>query len=46
MDADAVDDDREEPLSALRAALVLGEDSGEPEPFDFDEFVAVKKARE
>lgn len=29
-------------LSALRAALVAGEGSGEAEPFDFDAFVASK----
>lgn len=27
----------------LRSALVAGEDSGEPVPFDFDNFVAAKK---
>lgn len=29
--------------AALRSALVAGEDSGEPVPFDFDDFVAAKK---
>lgn len=37
-------EDRETQLSALRAALVVGEESGEPEPFDFDEFIAARKA--
>ena len=27
-------------LEALRAALIEGEESGEPEPFDFDQFMA------
>ena len=27
-------------LEALRAALIEGEQSGEPEPFDIDEFIA------
>ncbi len=27
-------------LAALRAALIEGEESGEPTPFDFDEFLA------
>lgn len=31
-------------LSALRASLVAGEASGEPEAFDFDAFIAAKKA--
>lgn len=35
---------RETQLAALRAALVDGEASGTPEPFDFDAFVAAKKA--
>ena len=29
-------------LAALRAALVAGEQSGAPEPFDFDAFIAAK----
>ncbi|WP_449280675.1 type II toxin-antitoxin system ParD family antitoxin [Leucobacter sp.] len=37
-------EDRETQLAALRAALVAGEESGEAEPFDFDAFVAAKKA--
>ncbi|WP_187968327.1 type II toxin-antitoxin system ParD family antitoxin [Aquibium microcysteis] len=28
----------------VRAALIEGENSGRPEPFDFDEFIARKKA--
>ncbi len=35
---------RETQLAALRAALVDGEASGTPEPFDFDAIVAAKKA--
>ncbi|MDO5052632.1 MAG: type II toxin-antitoxin system ParD family antitoxin [Pseudoclavibacter sp.] len=38
-------EDREAQLAALRAALVEGEESGAAEPFDFDAFVAEKKAR-
>ena len=30
-------------MSALRAALVAGENSGDAEEFDFDAFVAAKK---
>lgn len=37
-------EERETHLAALRAALVAGEESGTPEPFDFDAFVARKKA--
>lgn len=37
-------EDRETQLSALRAALVAGEASGEPEAFDFDSFIASKRA--
>lgn len=37
-------EDRETRLAALRVALVDGEASGTPEPFDFDAFVAAKKA--
>ena len=36
-------EDRETELAALRAALVEGEASGEPEPFDFDAFIESKK---
>jgi antitoxin ParD1/3/4 len=35
-------EDRETQLNALRSALVEGEKSGEPEPFDFDAFIADK----
>lgn len=35
-------EDRETGLPALRAALVAGEESGSPEPVDFDEFLAEK----
>ncbi|KQP54522.1 type II toxin-antitoxin system ParD family antitoxin [Agreia sp. Leaf283] len=36
-------EDQETQMSALRAALVAGEQSGDAEPFDFDAFVASKK---
>ena len=36
-------EDHETQLAALRAALVSGELSGTPEPFDFDAFIAAKK---
>lgn len=36
-------EDQEARLSALRSALSAGEASGEPEPFDFDAFVAEKR---
>lgn len=36
-------EDQETQLAALRAALVAGENSGEPEPFDFDDFIAAKR---
>ncbi len=36
-------EDQETQLAGLRAALVAGEDSGAPVPFDFDTFVASKK---
>lgn len=35
-------EDQETRLAALRAALAAGEESGSPEPFDFDEFLAAK----
>ncbi|WP_414122694.1 type II toxin-antitoxin system ParD family antitoxin [Corynebacterium nuruki] len=37
-------EDRETQLAALRSALQTGEDSGEPEPFDFDAFIIAKKS--
>ncbi|MBN9612852.1 MAG: type II toxin-antitoxin system ParD family antitoxin [Actinobacteria bacterium] len=36
-------EDRETQMSALRAALVVGEESGEAEPFDFEAFIAARK---
>lgn len=36
--------DNEAKLERLRAALQEGLDSGEPEPFDFDEFLAEMRA--
>ena len=36
-------EEEEARLSALRAALVEGERSGEPEPFDFDHFIEDKR---
>lgn len=36
-------EDQEAQISALRAALVSGEESGDPEPFDFAAFIAAKK---
>lgn len=38
-------EDRETQVAALRAALVAGERSGEPESFDFDAFITDMKAR-
>jgi len=37
-------EDRETQLTALRSALVRGEESGPAVPFDFDAFVAAKKS--
>jgi antitoxin ParD1/3/4 len=37
-------EDQEAQLAALRAALVAGEASGEPEAFDFDAFIAMKRS--
>jgi antitoxin ParD1/3/4 len=39
-------EDRETRLRALRKALDAGERSGEPTPFDFDEFVERKRAEQ
>jgi antitoxin ParD1/3/4 len=36
-------EEREARLSALQAALIEGERSGEPEPFDFDDFLERKR---
>jgi antitoxin ParD1/3/4 len=36
-------EEREAGLRALRAALVEGEQSGEPTAFDFEEFIAAKR---
>jgi antitoxin ParD1/3/4 len=36
-------EEHEARLAALRAALVEGERSGEPEPFDFDGFIEEKR---
>lgn len=37
-------EDQETRLAALRAALIAGEESGEPENFDFDRFLATKRS--
>lgn len=37
-------EEREAQLGALRAALVAGEESGPSTPFDFDAFLAGKRA--
>lgn len=37
-------EDQETRREALRAALVAGENSGPPEAFDFDAFIARKRA--
>jgi len=39
-------EDRETRLRALRQALITGEQSGESTVFDFDEFVARKRAED
>jgi antitoxin ParD1/3/4 len=38
-------EEQETRLSALQAALIEGEQSGEPAPFDFDAFVEAKRPR-
>ena len=38
-------EEHEVKLSALRAVLVEGEESGPSEPFDFDKFIARKRAK-
>lgn len=37
-------EEQEAYVAYVRAALIEGENSGPPEPFDFDEFIARKKA--
>lgn len=37
-------EDQETRVAALRAALLAGEESGDAEEFDFDEFIASKKS--
>lgn len=37
-------EERETKLSALRAALIEGEQSGASTPFDFDEFIAERRS--
>lgn len=37
-------EDRETQMETLRSALLAGEESGTPEPFDFETFVADKKS--
>lgn len=39
-------EEREVKLEALRAALIEGESSGPSTPFDFDAFIARKRAEE
>jgi antitoxin ParD1/3/4 len=36
--------DHETRMRALREALVAGEESGEPAPFDYDAFIASRRA--
>ena len=36
-------EEQETKLEALSAALIEGEESGEPQPFDFDEFLTEKR---
>ena len=38
-------EDHEARLQALRDALIAGETSGESVPFDFDAFIAAKRAK-
>lgn len=37
-------EEHEARVAALRSALIVGEESGAPTPFDFDRFVEGKKA--
>jgi antitoxin ParD1/3/4 len=32
-------------IEAIRAAIIEGEESGEPQPFDFDAFIESKRAK-
>lgn len=41
--APPLDDKRKTRLSALRAALAEGEESGRSTPFDFEAFIAAKR---
>lgn len=43
MDGVSEDESDLEGLELVRAALVLGESSGEPEMFDFDSFIEQKR---
>jgi antitoxin ParD1/3/4 len=38
-------EEQEAKLEALRAALIEGEESGAPQPFDFDAFLVEKRRR-
>lgn len=38
-------EEHETRLDTLRAALIAGEESGPPTPFDFEAFIATRKAR-
>lgn len=35
--------DHDQDIEAIRAALIEGEESGEPQPFDFDRFLEMKR---
>ncbi|CAM3907930.1 type II toxin-antitoxin system ParD family antitoxin [Tsukamurella ocularis] len=37
-------EDHETRMATLRGALIEGEESGTPDAFDFDEFIAAKKS--
>lgn len=37
--------DHDEEIEAIRAALIEGEESGEPVPFDFDAFLEMKREK-